>query len=216
MAQMTPETWDYLRRYGVEVFGEEDEVLRSLTAEATAAGLPAIAVAPDVGRLLKILTSMTLGRLAIEVGTLGGYSSIWICRGLRPNGRLITIEYDPRHADFAERQFAKAGLADRIDLRRGAGLEVLARLAEELGPGSVDVLFIDAVKSEYVGYFERARPLIAIGGLVIGDNAYGTGDGWIDSGHGTDSFNRHIAGDPDFEAVGLPMREGLLVARRVS
>lgn len=216
MATMTPETWDYINRYSREVFGAQDEHLAGLIDEAAAAGLPAIAVGPDVGRLLMILTSMTTGRLAIEVGTLGGYSGIWITRGLRPDGRLITIEYESVHADFAQRQFERSGVADRVDLRRGAGLEVLAELREELDPRSVDVLFIDAIKSEYAGYFELARPLLAIGGLVIADNAYGTGAGWIDQGHGTDEFNRHIAADPDFEAAAFPFREGILIGRRVS
>jgi caffeoyl-CoA O-methyltransferase len=213
---MTPETWDFINDYSRQVFGAQDQHLAGLMDEAVAVGLPAISVGPDVGRLLRILTSMTQGRLAIEVGTLGGYSGIWITRGLRPDGRLITIEYDPMHADFASRQFEKAGLADRVDLRLGAGIEVLSQLADDLEPGSVDVLFIDAVKSEYTDYFRIARPLIPVGGLVIADNVYGTGAGWIDQGHGTDGFNRSIAADPDFEAVAMPFREGVLIGLRVS
>jgi caffeoyl-CoA O-methyltransferase len=184
--------------------------------EAVAAGLPEIAVGPDVGRLLMILTSMTEGRLAVEVGTLGGYSGIWITRGLRPDGRLITIEYEPFHAQFAGQQFARAGISDRVDIRIGPGLEVLSRLAGELEPESLDVLFLDAVKSEYTGYFELVRSNIPVGGLVIADNVYGTGSGWIDQGHGTDAFNRHIALDPDFETVAFPFREGVMIGLRVS
>jgi len=163
---------------------------------------------------LKILTSMTPGRLAIEVGTLAGYSGIWIARGLAPGGRLITIEYEDKHADFAERQFEIAGVADRVEVRRGAGIEVLGDLVEELEPGSVDVLFLDAIKPEYVDYFRVARDLIAPGGLVLADNVYGSGAGWIDEGQGTDDFNRLIAGDPDFEAVAVPLRQGVMIARR--
>jgi predicted O-methyltransferase YrrM len=159
---------------------------------------------------------LTRGRLAIEVGTLGGYSGIWITRGLKPGGRLITIENDPTHADFAERQFDEAGLAERVEIRRGAGLDVLPQLVDELDPGSVDVLFLDAVKSEYTEYFRVARSLVPVDGLVIADNVYGTSAGWIDEGHGTDEFNRHIADDPDFEAVAIPIREGVLIGRRVS
>lgn len=213
---MTPETWQYINEYSREVFGAQDDHLALLMKEATDAGLPPISVGPDVGRLLMILTSMTRGRLAVEVGTLGGYSGIWITRGLRPDGRLITIESDPTHAAFALRQFGLAGVGDRVELRQGQGLEVLARLADELEPESVDVLFLDAVKSEYVDYLRIARPLLAHGGLLIADNVYGTGAGWIDQGHGTDGFNRHIAADPDFEAVALPIREGVLVGRRIS
>jgi caffeoyl-CoA O-methyltransferase len=158
---------------------------------------------------------MTRGGLAVEVGTLGGYSGIWITRGLQPDGRLITIENDPTHADFAQRQFGLAGVGDRVELRRGQGLEILAQLADELEPESVDVLFLDAVKSEYIDYLRIARPLIGRGGLVIADNVYGTGAGWIDQGHGTDVFNRHIAADPGFETVALPIREGVLIGRRL-
>jgi caffeoyl-CoA O-methyltransferase len=216
MADMTPETWDFINQYSREVFGSQDEHLAGLMEEAIAAGLPAIAVGPDVGRLLMILTSMTRGRLAIEVGTLAGYSGIWITRGLAPDGRLITIEYEPRHADFAQRQFERAGVDDRVELRHGGGVEVLADLRRELEPGSVDVLFIDAHKPEYIRYFDTARPLLAVGALVIADNVYGIGSGWIDQGYGTDEFNRHVAADPDFEATAFPFREGVLIARRVS
>jgi predicted O-methyltransferase YrrM len=216
MADMTPETWDFINAYSQEVFGDQDEHLAGLMDEAIAAGLPAIAVGPDVGRLLMILTSMTRGRLAIEVGTLAGYSGIWITRGLAPDGRLITIEYEQRHADFARRQFEHAGIGDRVELRNGGGVEVLADLRRELEPESIDVLFIDAHKPEYIAYFDIARPLIAVGGLVIADNVYGIGSGWIDQGYGTDEFNRHIAADPTFEAAAFPFREGVLIARRVS
>ena len=216
MADMTPKTWEFINEYSREVFGDEDEHLAGLMDEAIAAGLPAIAVGPDVGRLLMILTSMTRGRVAIEVGTLAGYSGIWITRGLAPDGRLITIEYEARHADFAQRQFKRAGIEERVELRHGAGLDVLADLSRELEPGSVDVLFMDAHKPEYIAYFETARPLLAVGGLVIVDNVYGIGTGWIDQGYGTDDFNRHIAADPDFEAAAFPFREGVLIARRFS
>jgi caffeoyl-CoA O-methyltransferase len=213
---MTPETWDFINRYSRQVFGAQDEHLAGLMDEAVAAGLPEIAVGPDVGRLLMILTSMTKGRLAVEVGTLGGYSGVWITRGLRPDGRLITIEYEPFHAQFAEKQFVRAGISDRVDIRIGSGLEVLSQLAGELEPESLDVLFLDAVKSEYTGYFELVRSKIPIGGLVIADNVYGTGAGWIDQGQGTDAFNRHIALDADFETVAFPLREGVMIALRVS
>jgi caffeoyl-CoA O-methyltransferase len=213
---MTPEHWHFLNEYSQEVFGVEDEHLAGLMSEAVGAGMPDIAVGADVGRLLKIMTSMTRGRLAVEVGTLAGYSGIWITRGLRPEGRLITIEPEAKHADFARAQFERAGIGDRVEIRRGTGIEVLADLASELEPGSVDVLFIDALKHEYSDYFSIARPMIPVGGLVLADNVYGTGSGWIDEGHGTDAFNRLIAADADFEAVAFPLRQGVLIARRLS
>jgi caffeoyl-CoA O-methyltransferase len=137
-----------------------------------------------------------------------------LARGLQPRGRLITIEIEKSHAEFARRQFEIAGVSDRVEVRIGPGIDVLQELASELEPGSVDVLFLDAVKHEYPDYFSIARPLIAPGGLVLADNVYGTGSGWIDQGHGTDAFNRSIAADPDFLSVAVPLRQGVLIARR--
>jgi predicted O-methyltransferase YrrM len=218
--EMTPERWDYTRDYLGRTFGAQDEHLSGLMDDAASRGIPAIAVSAEVGRLLTLLTSTTPGRLAIEVGTLAGYSAIWLARGLREGGKLHTIELKDEHADFAEEQYAKAGVADRVVQERGSGLDVLERLAKELEPGSVDVVFLDAVKTEYPEYFRIARPLIAKGGWLIGDNVLGAGSWWIDaedndSRNAVDELNRTVAADPDFEATCVPLREGLLLARRV-
>ena len=212
---MTPERWSYIGNYAEDVFGQYDDHLAGLMGRAVEAGLPAISVSSDVGRLLKILVSMTEARLAVELGTLGGYSGIWIARGMAEDGRLITVEYDDHHADFAQAEFEKAGVADKVEIARGAALDVLPRLASELGDSSVDFAFIDASKSEYTDYFRILRPMLKVGGLLVADNVYGTGEGWIDEGYGTDEFNRMVAADPDFDAVATPMREGVLIARRV-
>lgn len=213
---MTPERWDFINEYAREVFGTEDQQLAALMDRAEQAGLPRIAVSPDVGKLLYILTSLTRGRLAIELGTLGGYSGIWIARGLKAGGKLMTIEIDDAHADFAEEEFRKADVADRVEVLRGRALDLLEDLAQKIEPESVDVVFIDARKSEYVSYFELLRDLIAPGGLIVADNVYATGRGWIDEGYGTDEFNRLVAADPDFDATATPMREGVLIARKRS
>lgn len=216
----TPERWRYTNDYIRDVFGRQDEHLAGLMKDAVALGLPDIAVTPEVGRLLMMLTSMTRGRLAIEVGTLGGYSGIWIARGLAKDGKLITIEPEKLHADFALEQFKRAGVADRVELRRGLGLELLPQLVRELPVGSVDVVFLDAVKTEYPAYWKIVRPLIAVGGLVMADNALGAGDWWIDSigdqsRDAADRFNRMLANDGDFEAAAVPIRAGVLIGRRV-
>lgn len=218
--EMTPERWRFTNEYAHEVFGRQDSHLANLMKQGVARGLPDIAVNAEVGRLLLILTAMTRGKLAIEVGTLGGYSGIWIVRGLSDGGKLITIEPEKLHADFAIEQFKRAGVADRVELRRGKGLDVLPQLAKELAPGSVDVVFLDAIKTEYCEYWKIVRPLIGIGGLIIADNVYGSGDWWIDDiGHATrdaaDRFNRTVAGDVDFESVALPLRQGVLIGRRM-
>lgn len=217
---MTPARWQYTNNYINEVFGAQDEHLAGLMANAVKRGLPDIAVSAEVGRLLMIFTSMTRGRLAIEVGTLGGYSGIWIARGLAKAGRLITIEPEPLHADFASQQFKIAGVGDQVEIRRGTGLEILPQLAEERAPKSVDVVFLDAIKTEYPAYWEIVRPLIAVGGLIIADNVCGSSGWWIDdvaheSRQGADQFNRMVARDADFEAVAIPMRQGLLIGKRM-
>ena len=222
---MTPSRWSATAWYLVDVFGAQDEQLTTLTPRAVAAGLPDIAVSPDVGRLLMLLAAMTGGgqgaRVAIEVGTLAGYSGIWIARGLARGGRLITIEFEPTHADFAQREFEAAGVAGSVEIRRGAAMNVLAALAAELRPGSVDFVFLDATKREYPDYFAVVRPLIAAGGLLVADNVLGSNAWWIDlpagrseDRDGADRFNRIVAADPDFEAVAVPFRQGVLIARR--
>lgn len=212
--EMTPDRWRATEEYSSEVFGVQDEHLDGLMSRAVAAGLPPISVSADVGRFLTLLTRMTPGKRALELGTLAGYSAIWIARGLASDGRLTTIEFEPKHAAFAQAELETAGVADQVEVVVGEALEVLPDLAASWGNESVDLAFVDAVKAEYVDYFRLIRPLLKPGGLLVADNVYGTGAGWIDEGHGTDRFNRMVATDPDFEAVALPLRQGVLVARR--
>lgn len=218
--EMTTERWAYTTQYLKDTFGGCDPHLSSLMEEAVKAGLPDIAVSADVGRLLQILVSMTQGRLVVELGTLAGYSTIWLARGLSAKGRLITVEPNDKHADFAQAQFTRAGLDDRIELVRSGGIEALESLAQTQPPGSVDVLFLDAVKTEYPEYFRIARPLIAPGGLLIADNILGSSHWWIDqegepNREATDLLSRTVAADPEFEAAAVPIREGVLIAKRL-
>jgi predicted O-methyltransferase YrrM len=218
--EMTTSAWQYLSEYCRNVFGQQDEHLARLMPDAVARGLPDIAVSADVGRLLMILTAMTRGRLAIEVGTLAGYSGIWIARGLHDGGRLITIEREQKHADFAREQFDRAGVGDRVEIRVAPAIEALHKLADELAPGSADVVFLDAEKVEYSEYWRIARPLIAVGGLILADNALGSGSWMIADEHNetrkaADRFNRLVASDDDFEAVAVPLRQGVLIGRRM-
>jgi caffeoyl-CoA O-methyltransferase len=219
--EMTPERWEHTCGYLRAVFGTQDDHLAGLMDRAVEAGLPDIAISADVGRMLMLLTSMTRAQLAVEVGTLAGYSGIWIARGLKPGGKLITIELEDRHADFAQAQFETAGVADRVELRRGGAEAVLDQLAKELPAGTVDVAFLDADKAAYPGYWTQLRPLIAPGGLLLADNMLGGGSWWIDEKPGAnasrdaaDAVNRMLAADPEFTAVTVPIREGVLVARR--
>lgn len=223
--RMTPERWDFICRYLGDVFGRPDGHLAGLMDRAVAAGLPPIAITADVGRLLKLLVSMTNGgrgaRLAVEIGTLAGFSGIWIARGLCPGGRLVTVEIEPAHADFAQSEFERAGVADRVDLRRTSGLEAIDQLVRE--KAEIDFVFLDAVKTEYEAYFKKIAPLIVPGGLLAADNMLGSGSWWIDDAPGSDPsrdaadrFNRLLASDDRFEAACVPIREGVLIARRKS
>ena len=219
-AKMNEKRWEYTNRYLRELFGKQDQHLAGLMLDAVEHGLPDISITADVGRLLMILTSLTRGKLALEVGTLGGYSGIWIARGLKPDGKLITIECDLKHAEFAQRQFSTAGVDDRTDIRIGFALDVLQKLHHELEPDSVDLVFIDAEKDEYADYWKLVRRLIAPGGLILADNALGSGDWWIDqeenpTRNAVDTFNRLVEADPKFEVVAIPIRQGVLVGRRM-
>jgi caffeoyl-CoA O-methyltransferase len=218
---MTPDRWAATCSYVDTVFGREDAGLAGLMPRAVAAGLPDIAVSASVGRFLLLLARLVDARTIVEVGTLAGYSGTWLARGLAPGGRLITIEAEARHADFAEGWFREAGLGDRVSVRRGTGMAELPRLVEELGEGGADLVFLDAVKMEYPEYLPHARRLLRPGGLLVADNAIGSTAWWIDdpegsnpSRDGADRFNRMVAGDAGFEACCLPIREGVLVARR--
>lgn len=227
---MTPQRWANTSAYLRDVFGRQDQHLAGLMDRAVAAGLPAIAVSPDVGHLLTLLASLTNAgrgaRLVLELGTLAGYSGIWLARGLADGGKLITVEYEPKHAAFARSEFQRAGLADRVDLRTGAALEVIPRLAEELQAGKLaapvfDLVFFDAIKTEYTDYYRLCKPLLAPGGLLIADNVLGSSF-WIDDPPGSspqrdaiDSFNRTVAADPDFITAAVPLREGVMIARKI-
>lgn len=228
MTTMTPERWADTTNYLGEVFGSLgeplDDQLATLMERAVEAGLPPIAVSPDVGRLLMVLASLASrsgGGRAVEVGTLGGYSGLWIARGLGEGGKLTTIEAEPRHAAFARGEFDRSGLGDRVEIREGKGLDVLPGLVKELGPGSCDMVFLDAIKSEYRDYATHALTLLRPGGLLVADNCLGS-HWWITDAPGSDegrdavdAFNRWI-GSPEsgLLACCVANREGLVVARK--
>jgi caffeoyl-CoA O-methyltransferase len=225
--EMNAERWTATQHYVRDLFGGGDPLTSGLMSRAVAAGLPDIAISADTGRLLMMLASMTgVGRgagLALELGTLAGFSAIWIARGLAPDGRLITLEKNPRHADFAQREFVRAGVADRVEIRRTAALDALPRLDAEFGPGAFDFIFADAIKTEYAAYWEWSRAHLRPGGLFTAHNALGSRSWWVDASstpeaeverQAVDRFVRAVAGDPAFDATVLPTHQGLLVARR--
>jgi len=166
---MTQEHWSAVDRYLTDLVVPPDPVLDAALRASDAAGLPAINVAPNQGKLLHVLALLCGARAILEIGTLGGYSTIWLARALPPDGTLITLEYDPRHAEVAAANLARAGLTDRVEIRVGAALDTLPQLdKEERGP--FDLIFIDADKVNNPDYFGWALRLSRPGSLIVVDN----------------------------------------------
>ena len=166
---MNPEQWTAVDRYISDMLVPPDEALDAALAASNAAGLPQIAVAPNQGKLLHILARLRGAKRILEIGTLGGYSTIWLARALPRGGRLITLESDQKHADVARGNIAHAGLASVVTLHVGPALETLPKLAAE-GAGPFDLTFIDADKPNIPSYFEWALKLASPKGLIIVDN----------------------------------------------
>jgi predicted O-methyltransferase YrrM len=166
---MNPETWTAVDRYLTGLLEPADPVLESALAASAAAGLPPINVTPAQGKLLQLLARMQRARNILEIGTLGGYSTIWLARSLPPGGRLITLEFDPKHAEIARGNFARANLAGVVDLRVGRALDILPQLAAG-GCGPFDLIFIDADKPGTADYFVWALKLSRPGSLIVVDN----------------------------------------------
>src|SRR5262249_9672945 len=156
-------------RYIVDRLIPQDPALAAALETSAEAGLPAIHVAPNQGKLLQLIARAQNARSILEIGTLGGYSTIWLARALPAHGRLVTLEYDPRHAEIARANLARAGLADRVELRVGRAIEILAALAAERR-GPFDLVFIDADKPSTTDYFIWALRLSRPGTLIIVDN----------------------------------------------
>jgi caffeoyl-CoA O-methyltransferase len=218
--KMTPAIWNDFSSYLTDVFGDQDANLAGLMDRAVKAGLPDIAVDASVGRLLLVLARLVGAKTAVEIGTLGGYSGIWIARGLADGGTLYTIEPEKRHAEFARGEFRRAGVADKVELVEAEALDVLGELTDRLGRASVDLVFIDAVKTEYEAYLEAVTPMMRPGAVVIADNTLAGGDWSIadapassESRDAIDRFNRRLAEDPNFDAACVPIREGVAIAR---
>src|SRR2546423_1358721 len=167
--------WTDVDKYFCDNLLPEDPVLASALESSEAAGLPPIAVAPNQGKLLQLLAEMIGARSILEIGTLGGYSTIWMARALPPDGRLTTLEVDPKHADVARKNFVRAGLAKTIEIRVGGALDTLPQLrGEQRGP--FDLVFIDADKENIPAYFDCAIRLSRPGSLIIVDNVVRDGE----------------------------------------
>ncbi len=171
---MSEERWSAVDRYIADRLVADDPALDAALKDSAAAGLPQIAVSPPQGKLLHLLAQMQGARTVLELGTLGGYSTIWLARALPPDGRLVTIEAESSYAEVARANIARAGLADIVELRVGPGLEALPALAGE-NPDPFDMVFIDADKKSTPEYFTWALRLCRRGSLIIVDNVIRNG-----------------------------------------
>lgn len=172
---MSVDRWTAVDRYLDETVVRPDDALNSALAASDAAGLPAICVTAAQGKLLHLLAHSLGARRILEIGTLGGYSAIWLARALPVGGSLVTIELEAAHAHVAKENFARAGLTASIDLRVGRALDVLPQLEAESGD-PFDFAFIDADKPSNPDYFRWALRLTRPGGLIVVDNVVRNGE----------------------------------------
>jgi predicted O-methyltransferase YrrM len=215
---MSQELWTAVDCYITDLLVPSDAVLVGALEATAAAGIPAIAVSPNQGKLLMMFAQMLGARRILEIGTLGGYSTIWLARGMDANGRLITLEADARHADVARANIARAGLSDIVEVRLGKALDTLPLL-----DGPFDLIFIDADKVNYPEYLAWAVKLSRRGSVIVADNVVRKG-AVIDGASGDPNvqgvrrFHEALAADPRLSAtaiqtVGSKGYDGFTIAR---
>lgn len=171
---MSQELWSDVDRYLTEAMHEPDPTLDAAVADSEKGGLPPIQVSVNQGKLLHLIACTVEPMRILEVGTLGGYSTIWLARALAPGGRLVTLEIDPHHAEVARANLERAGVGDVVDVRVGPGIETLPLLEAE-GGGPIDFAFIDADKQSNADYFDWAVKLGRPGTVIIVDNVVRNG-----------------------------------------
>jgi len=213
MSETSTQVTDVLFRYIAEHTAREDAFLANLKDAAAAEGLPRIWIAAEQASFMQILLRAAKVRDVLEVGTLGGYSSIWMARALPAAGRVRTIEVNAKHADFAERWIARSDVADRIQVLRGPAIDVLPTIADT----SADVVFLDADRDNYPRYLEHVLRILRPGGLLMVDNALVNGRvADLDFTEGTTpavrAFNDLLARTAAFHGVIVPIGDGLWVA----
>lgn len=189
----------------------DDDALQAATERSDDAQVPL--VVPETGAVLQFFARLTGARNVVEIGSGAGYSGLWLLRGMDPRGSLTTIELDPRRQGLAQRSYAEAGFSDRVRSMLGPALEVLPRLAD----ANYDLVFLDAVKSEYPAYLVHAKRLLRPGGLIIADNVWWSGkiiDRSVSDAEteGLRAFLRAVADDPHVHSVVLRVGDGVLVA----
>lgn len=189
----------------------EDEPLRAARARSEESDIPA--VPHPTGALLRFLARAVRAKAVVEIGSGGGYSGLWVIGGMDPKGILTTIEIDPGNQRLAQQAYAEAGVTPRVRAILGAALQVLPKLAD----ASYDIVFVDAVKSEYPDYLEHARRLLRPGGLLVADNVLWSGRVADPQANDEDTvalrrFNDLVAADEEFAGYVFPVGDGVLTA----
>ncbi len=191
-----------------QLFAAEDEGLQYALAAAKEAGLPEIQISPVQGKFLQLLAAACQARKILEIGSLAGYSGIWLARSLPEGGRLITLEVNPHHAEVVRNSFTRAGVDNRAEVRVGRALDLLPHLESE---APFDLVFIDADKPPYPRYLDWALRLTRPGSIIVADNCIRKGAALHQSNDeataGLFEYNRRIASDPRLVSLALPMDE---------
>jgi caffeoyl-CoA O-methyltransferase len=205
-------SYQQLEQYVNEVFAAEDDALRHIQAETQRHELPQISLRPHEGQALYMLARLIGARKIVEIGVLAGYSGTWLARALPADGRLIGVELSAKHAEVARANFAHAGLSDKVEIRQGAALDLLASVSAD---GPFDLVFIDADKGSYPEYLAWAVDNLRPGGVVAAHNAFRHGSvvqPQTDEDRLVDGFNRSLANDPRLDSTIFALGDGMAVA----
>ncbi len=197
--------------YVNETFVREDDLLQFVRQQTAEHGLPQINLQPYEGRLLQLLIQLNAAERVIEIGTLAGYSGIWIARGLPTQGKLVTIEKSSVHAALARSHFERAGLSHKVTVLQGDGIQILKKLAAQ---APWDLIFIDADKVNYPNYLDWAALHLRVGGALLAHNAFRGGyifNPETEDDHGMVKFNQALATHPQFESTIIEVGDGLAI-----
>ncbi|MCA9801945.1 MAG: O-methyltransferase [Cyanobacteria bacterium HKST-UBA02] len=204
---MSKELWTNVDDYLEQLFIEDDKALRSAQDRSREEGLPSISVSPVQGKFLMLLVGLVGAERVLEIGTLGGYSTIWMARALPPSGKMITLESSPHHARVAAANIDAAGLSERVEIKVGRAVETLAIMAGE-GAGPFDLIFIDADKPGYADYLDWSLKLSRPGTLIVADNVVRNGavaevDSADENVRGVREFNKLLSETDGIDATVL-------------
>ena len=204
-----------------ELYTKQDAALAQAIRDSDAAGLPEIHVSPNEGKILHMLAKISGAKRILEIGLLGGYSTIWLARALPPDGQIVSLELSEHHAQVARKNLDRAGVLARCEIRVGPALEQLVQM-RAAGVAPFDFIFIDADKNNYPAYFDEAMQLVHSGSVIVGDNVIRNGRVLDDAGsdadlRGLQIFNRKMAEDPRLDSIAIPLirskLDGIAIAR---